>query len=74
MARTIRALAGLLSMLAGLVLALGVPFSFHLRNEPITFDWHFIALVVVLMGLGYLLVGGNGKYLVDLTKSLRGRK
>lgn len=74
LARTIRAIAGLLSMLSGVALALGVPFSLHLRREPITFDWHFIALVFVLLGLGYLLLGGNAKHLVDVARSLRGKR
>lgn len=72
MARTIRAIAGLFSMLAGIVLALGVPFSLHMRKEPITFDWHFIALVLVLLGLGYLLIGGNAQHLVDVVQTIKG--
>lgn len=72
MDRTLRGIAGLLSMLSGLGLALFVPYSAHIHDAPIDFDWHFIALIVVLLGLGYLLLGGNAQHLVDVVKTLKG--
>lgn len=66
--RTLRGIAGLLAMVAGIAL----PVFTVVTHDKL--DTHEYILAAVLLLLGYLLLGGNAAHLAEVVRSVRTKK